>query len=203
MRCGNAVNNVNNWSGCVLDRAQSYDTTSDAPALSPTGTWLAADQSAWCPTQLMALSSNWTSLKSKVDQMQPSGATNQPIGLQWAWFSLNTGLPLNAPAKTTGVTYSDVIILMSDGLNTMDRWYGDGSNPSSQVDARQTILCNNIKVAKVTVYTIQVNTDNDPQSAVLKACASNNQYYATTTANGISTAFDAIGTSLTKLHLAQ
>ena len=203
MICGNIANNVNNWNGCVMDRTQPYDVQSDSPALVPIGTWLAADQSAWCPTQLMTLSSDWTALKNKIDAMQPSGATNQPIGLVWGWHSLNAGLPLNAPAKTAGVTYTDVIILMSDGLNTMDRWYGDGYNPASQVDDRQAVLCSNIKAAGVKIYTIQVNTDGDPESAILKSCASDNQFYSTTTASGIATAFDAIGSSLTKLRVAK
>ncbi len=203
MICGNVANNVNNWNGCVMDRAQPYDTQNDAPALVPVGTWLAADQSAWCPTQMMTLSYNVTQLKQKIDDMDPSGATNQPIGLAWAWHSLSTTWPLSVPAKTAGVVYSDVIILMSDGLNTMDRWYGNGYDPSSQVDGRQAILCTNVKAAGVLIYTIQVNTDGDPESAILKSCASNNQFYPTTTASGIATAFDAIGSSLTKLRVAQ
>ena len=92
---------------------------------------------------------------------------------------------------------------MSDGLNTMDRWYGNGYDPSPEVDARQALLCSNIKASGVLIYTIQVNTDGDPESAILKSCASNNQFYPTTTASGIATAFDAIGTSLTKLRVAQ
>lgn len=203
MVCGNIANNINNWNGCVMDRAQPYDTQNDVPALLPVGTWLPADQSAWCPTQMMTLSSNWTALKSKIDDMDPSGATNQPIGLAWAWHSLSVKWPLSAPAKTSGVVYTDVIILMSDGLNTMDRWYGDGSSQSPEVDARQTILCTNIKAAGVKIYTIQVNTDNDPESAILKSCASDGQFYATTTASGIASAFDAIGASLTKLRVAK
>ena len=203
MICGNIANNINNWNGCVMDRDQPYDTQNDAPALLPIGTWLPADQSAWCPAQLMTLSSNWTALKNKIDELEPSGPTNQPIGLAWAWHSLSSTWPLSVPAKTAGVVYTDVIILMSDGLNTMDQWYGDGFNPSSQVDARQAILCANVKAAGIKLYTIQVNTDNDPESAILKSCASDNQFYSTTTAAGIATAFDAIGASLTKLRVAK
>ena len=151
----------------------------------------------------MTLSSNWTALKDKIDAMTPSGATNQPIGLVWAWHSLSSTWPLSVPAKTAGVVYTDVIILMSDGLNTMDQWYGDGYNPSPQVDARQAILCANIKAAGVKIYTIQVNTDGDPESAILKSCASDGQFYSTTTASGIASAFDSIGASLTKLRVAK
>ena len=85
----------------------------------------------------------------------------------------------------------------------MDRWYGNGYTQNSQVDARQTILCTNIKAAGVKIYTIQVNTDGDPESAILKSCASDNQFYSTTTASGIATAFDSIGASLTKLRVAK
>lgn len=203
MKCGTANNNTSQWNGCVMDRAQPYDVQSDAPVTSTAATYFAADQSSYCPTQVMPLSYNTTQLKQTVDAMSPSGGTNQPIGLFFGWLTLLQQAPFSAPSKTAGVVYSDVIILMSDGLNTMDRWYGDGVNPSSQVDDRQTLLCSNIKATGVLIYTIQVNTDGDPESAILKSCASNNQFYPTTTASGIASAFDAIGTSLTKLRVAK
>ncbi len=204
MICGTLANNINNWNGCVMDRTQPYDVQSDAPSLlGILGTYLPADQSSYCPTQVVPLSYNVTTLKNTINAMSPSGGTNQPVGLFWAWMTLLLQNPFNAPSKTVGVTYSDVIILMSDGLNTMDRWYGNGYDPSPEVDARQALLCSNIKASGVLIYTIQVNTDGDPESAILKSCASNNQFYPTTTASGIATAFDAIGTSLTKLRVAQ
>lgn len=204
MVCGSAANDTSKWNGCVMDRAQNYDTTNDAPATGVTGTWLAADQSPWCPTQMMPLSYNWTNLKAKIDAMSPSGATNQPIGLQWAWFSLSQTAPLNAPAQDPNYKYNNILILMSDGLNTLDRWYGDGSTPNTSVDARQKILCDNIKKAGVTIYTILVNTDGDPPSTVMPYCASGqSNYFPTTSATDMQTAFATIGASLTKLRIAQ
>ncbi|MEW6769421.1 MAG: pilus assembly protein [Pseudomonadota bacterium] len=204
MRCGTLFNNTSQWNGCVMDRTQPYDVQSDPPSLlGILGTYVPADQSSYCPTPVIPLTYNTTQLKQTIDAMSPSGGTNQPIGLFWAWMTLLQQTPFNAPAKTAGVTYSDVIILMSDGLNTMDRWYGNGYDPSPDVDNRQALLCSNIKSSGVLIYTIQVNTDGDPTSAILQSCASNNQFYPTTTASGIATAFDAIGTSLTKLRVAQ
>lgn len=203
MKCGTANNNISQWNGCVMDRAQPNDVQSTAPLTSDSTTYFAADQSSYCPTQIIPLSYNTTQLKQTVDAMSPSGGTNQPVGLFFAWLTLLQQSPFNAPAKTTGVVYTDVIILMSDGLNTMDRWYGNGYDPSPQVDSRQALLCSNIKATGVLIYTIQVNTDGDPTSAILQSCASNNQFYPTTTASGIATAFDAIGTSLTKLRVAR
>ena len=194
----------NNWNGCVMDRTQPYDVQSDAPSLlGILGTYLPADQSSYCPAQVMPLSYNTTQLKQRIDDMVPAGGTNQPIGLFWGWMTLLQQNPFNAPAKTSGVVYTDVIILMSDGLNTINRWYGNGADPSPEVDARQATLCANIKATGVKIYTIQVNTDGDPESAILKSCASDGQFFPTTTASGIATAFDAIGSSLTKLRVAQ
>ena len=77
--------------------------------------------------------------------MQPTGMTNQGIGLAWAWMTLGQGAPFNAPAKDPNYTYKDAIILLSDGLNTQNRY----SNSASQIDARQKILCDNAKAAGI------------------------------------------------------
>jgi hypothetical protein len=112
---------------------------------------------------LKALSYDWTALKNLIDAMTPNGNTNQGIGVAWAWQSLAQTAPLNAPAKEANYTYKDAIILLSDGLNTQNRF----SSSASQIDARQKILCDNAKAAGVTVYTIQVNTSSpaDPTAA--------------------------------------
>lgn len=207
--------NHNNWDGCVTDRNQPHDTTKDAPTT--TAKSFTAVKYEWnnnniCPSQILPLtslysSSDVTTVKNKIDALQPNGGTNQPIGMHWAWMSLQTGVPLNAPAKDANYGYSDVIILMSDGLNTINRWYGNGQNQSPQVDERQTLLCNNIKNTalngKTTVFTIHVNTDGDPESAILKACADPGNYYYATNTTAMANAFSAIGASLSKLRLAK
>jgi hypothetical protein len=86
----------------------------------------------------------------------------------------------------------------------MDRWYGNGSTQSPQVDARQQILCDNIKAAGVTIYTIQVNTGGDPTSTILQYCASgSSNFFMLTDASQVITTFNSIGTSLTKLRVSK
>src|SRR6185437_57664 len=145
-----------------------------------------------------------------VDSMQPNGGTNQPIGLVWGWQSLAGGGPLSVPAKNTNYTYQEAIVLMSDGLNTQDRWYGNGSNTSTPVDNRMyqtgngSGTCANIKAAGITIYTIQVNTGGDPTSTLLQNCASSaNKFFLVTNTNDLVTVFNNIGTNLTKLRVAQ
>nr|WP_245258211.1 TadE/TadG family type IV pilus assembly protein [Rhodopseudomonas palustris] len=204
--------NQSQWGGCVTDRDQPADTTKDAPTTAATR-FPAANYSA-CPEQILPMtsaysSSNATTIKDKIDALSPNGGTNQPIGMHWAWMSLQDGAPLNTPAKDADYKYTDAIILLSDGMNTIDRWYGNGSSWSKDVDARQKLLCDNIRAAsaasttKTVIYTIQVNTDGDPESEVLKYCADSGNFFATTTASGISTAFAQIGASLSKLRIAK
>jgi Flp pilus assembly protein TadG len=192
--------NHNTWNGCVWDRDQNYDTLNTAPALSNTATLFPAEQWSACPVALMPLSYDWTALKNLIDTMTPNGNTNQAIGLAWGWQSLAQTAPLNAPVKDPNYTYRDAIVILSDGLNTQDRWYVDAAS----IDARQRILCDNAKAAQITIYTVQVNTGGDPTSAVLQNCASSaDKFFLVTSANQTLSVFNSIGTSLSKLHVAR
>jgi Flp pilus assembly protein TadG len=184
------------WNGCLTDRDQNFDTTNDVPLaganLYPT------EQYSSCPAKLMGLSNDWTALNSKVDGMQPNGNTNQAIGLQMGWQSL-TASPFTIPPLDPNYKYSQVVILLTDGLNTEDRWY----QTQSSIDTRQQRTCDNAKAAGVTIYTVQVNTGNDATSTLLQNCASDrNKFFLLTSANAIVTTFNQIGTALTNLRLA-
>jgi Flp pilus assembly protein TadG len=213
--------NHNTWTGCVTDRTQNYDTTNTAPATATVATLFPAEEynengELYCKPgnnpplqQIVPLSYDWSSLKSTINAMQPTGGTDQPIGLAWAWQSLAQAAPLNAPAEDPNYTYSHAIIILSDGLNTEDRWpaYGNGSTQfGGQIDARQKILCDNIKAQGITIYTIQVDTSSppDPTSPVLSYCASGPQnFFLLYSASQVVTAFNTIGTSLSQLRVAR
>jgi len=189
-------NNHNTWNGCLTDRTQNFDTTNDAPTTG--NTLYPAEQYDSCPAQLLGLTNNWTSLSSKVNDMQPVGNTNQAIGLQVGWQSL-TAAPFTVPPTDPNFQYKQVIILLTDGLNTEDRWYTNASS----IDARQQKTCDNIKAAGITLYTVQVNTGNDPTSTLLKNCASDSsKFFLLTTSNQIVTTFSQIGTALSNLRLS-
>ncbi|MGE0565470.1 MAG: pilus assembly protein TadG-related protein [Pseudolabrys sp.] len=206
------VNSHSNWNGCVTDRGPSgsspgtstWDQRVDAPNGTANSMW-PAEQFNSCPVAMMGLSYDWTSMNSLVDQMQPAGNTNQPIGLVWGWQSLVGGGPLSAPAKDNNYTYKEIIILLSDGLNTQNRW----SSSQSSVDARMynssgAGTCANIKAAGAIVYAVQVNTDGDPLSTIMQNCASDtSKFFMLTSANQIVTTFGQIGTNLTQLRVAK
>jgi Flp pilus assembly protein TadG len=190
--------NHNTWNGCIMDRDQNYDVTNTAPSTGTPATLFPAQQYESCPVPMMGLSYDWTALNAKVDAMDADGNTNQAIGLAWAWQSL-TAAPFTVPAKDPNYQYSDIIILMSDGLNTQNRW----STSQSTIDARQATMCANVKAAGIVLYTIHVNTDGDPTSTVLQNCASGTDKFFTVTSSGqINTVFTQIGTNLSKLRIA-
>jgi Flp pilus assembly protein TadG len=192
-----SVDNKKNWNGCVMDRDQDYDTTNAAPTTSATR--FPAENSSGCPQTLMGLSYDWNALKNKVDDLYPSGMTNQVIGLQWAFQSL-TASPFTIPPKDPNYNYSEVIILVTDGENTQTRF----SSNKTTIDNRVLTACAKAKAAGITVYTMQINTGGDSTQTFLKTCASSqDKFIEVKSSNQIVTAFNAIGTALSNLRIAQ
>jgi hypothetical protein len=162
---------------------------------------------------MKGLTYDWTSLNNLVDSMDPTGNTNQPIGLVWAWQSLVGGGPLTSPSKSSNYTYKEIIILMSDGLNTENRWTTKADSETDQqkkIDDRMYKkgsgdgTCANIKAAGITIYSIQVNTGGDPTSTIMQNCASDSdKFWEVKSAGDLGTVFNAIGTNLTKLRVAK
>jgi uncharacterized protein YegL len=200
-------NGHDTWNGCVVDRGDStapnpgnYDTNVVTPSTSITATLYSAEQYSACPQAAMGLSYDWTSMTNLVNNMVANGNTNQALGLQLGWMSLVGGGPFTAPAMSSNYTYQQYIILLTDGLNTQDRWDTD----QSSIDARQRLTCNNIKATGITLYTIQVNTGGDPTSTLLQNCASDpSKFFLLTSSSDIVSTFNSIGTQISKLHIAR
>jgi Flp pilus assembly protein TadG len=196
--------NHNTWNGCITDRDKDYDVTATAPTTGNPSTLFPAEQYGSCPVAMKGLSYDWNGMNALVNTMKADGTTNQTIGLSWAWLSLVGGGPFTVPAKDPNYKYQQIIILMSDGLNTENRWDGTGWSQSSQVDERMKKACTNVKAAGITVYTIHVNTDGDPTSTVLQNCATDSsKFFTVTSASQIGTVFTQIGTNLSKLRIAK
>jgi Flp pilus assembly protein TadG len=186
----------NTWNGCVTDRDQNYDTTNNAPVAG--ATLYPAEQYSSCSVPLMQLTNDWTALNAKVDAMQPVGNTNQAIGLQVGWQTL-TAAPFTIPPVDPDHKYQTVIILLTDGLNTENRWY----TSQTSIDNRQKKTCDNVKAAGITLYTVQVNTGGDATSTLLQDCASDpGKFFLLTSAVQIVTTFGQIGTALQNLRLS-
>ena len=203
------------WGGCIEDRNRKgdngaisdFDTNNNSPS-SAYGSLFPAANDENCPiASLLPLPSTWTAgqwttLTNEVKAMVANGSTNQTIGLAHGWQTLTNTSPYNAPSLPANT--SQYIILVSDGLNTQDRWYGDGTNQSTQVDGRMSQTCTNAKAAGIVIYTIFVDLGGTQgNSTVLQNCATDaSKYYDLTTSNAIVTTFNQIGEQITNLRVS-
>ena len=201
-----------------MDRNQNYDVNNTAPttaatdfpaapprlyAHTPANTW-----NMTCPEQLLPLtdilsSSGYAQLNSEVSGMSAGGTTDQPVGLDMGWMTLTNSAPFSPGAIPNGTT--PILIIVSDGLNTQDRWTGDGTDEDSGTDDREALVCSNIKAAGVTVYAIYVDLNGTQgNSAPLQACASSSQdYFDLTTSGEIITTLNQITSQIIQLHISK
>ena len=196
------VNATSTWGGCVMDRAQDYDVNNTAPSGS-TALFPAENTQSCVPSVLAGLSYDWTSLTNTVNAMTAGGSTNQTIGLDWGMMAQTASNPLNAP--TLPANTQQYIIILSDGLNTQDRWSGDGSNEDSGTDTRMAKACTNAKAAGFTIYAIFVDLNGTQgNSTVLQNCATDSgKYFDLQTSGAIITTLNAIGQQITNLRVSQ
>lgn len=221
------ANDHSTWSGCVMDRQQKglqtrfgtgqrapsqydYDETNTQPSNSGSpwdDSQFPAENPASCPAApVVTLSDDWTNLADKVGDMKADGSTNQAIGVAHGWQLLTTGAPYATGALPGGT--SKVMILFSDGLNTQNRWVGDGSTEGSAddklIDGRMNATCTAAKADKVTIYAIFVHIGTNGNSDALENCASDStKYYDLTSSAQIKDAFADIAQKITNLHVSQ
>ena len=182
-----------NWNGCVIDRSQPNDVLDTAPS----GGLATAYPAENCTlSTITPLTSDFATLHAAVDKMKASGKTNLTIGLVWGWHALTPNQPLpegTAPDKEI-LKY---ILFMTDGLNTQNRF----TTKPSEIDKRTKAVCDNIKAAKIRVFTVRVLEGNE---ALLKSCATSPaMYYNVTAASQLAPAFESIAKTLSQLRIAR
>jgi len=143
----------------------------------------------------MPLTEDWNALNIRIDAMAPSGNTNTTIGMALAWQTLTGATPYNAPPKTPEL--EKVIVLLTDGQNTQNRW----TSSTSSIDSRMQKVCDNAKADGVKVYTVRVVNGN---ASLLQGCATKpSMYYDVQEASQLNAAFGSIAQNLANLRLAK
>jgi len=195
-------NSTGTWDGCVMDRNQNYDVNNSNPS-GANGLFPAENTQSCVPSKLNGLSYSWSTLTTLVNNMTAGGTTNQTVGLDWGMMAQTGGNPLNAPALPANT--SQYIIILSDGLNTQDRWSGDGTNEDNGTDNRMALACSNAKAAGFTIYAVFVDLNGTQgNSTVLQNCASDSsKYFDLTTSGAIITTLNAIGQQITNLRVSR
>jgi len=201
------VNSHSTWTGCIMDRDKTYDydVSNTAPSTTATG-FPAMNMSGCLTTMVTPLSSNWTALGQEIDDMAPNNSTNQAIGMAHGWQTLSDSSPYSpgaAPSNTTRY-----IIILSDGLNTQDRWWGDGSTEGTTedgyIDDRMDKVCDAAKADGVVVYSIFLHIGTNGKSAPLSNCATDpTKYFDLTSTSAVVTTFQQIAQQITNVRMVK
>jgi uncharacterized protein YegL len=189
------------WEGCVRDRAQPYDGQDTSPTANAQTLYPIYDCGSL--TKAMPLSDQWNALNTKIDAMQPNGNTNVTIGLVWAWHALTSNTPFTE-ASAPSPDLDKVIILLTDGENT-EAWNNSNNTKitsRSAIDARTALVCENIKLATIKIYTVRVIEGN---ASLLRSCATNptTMYFDVKNAGELDDVFKAIAQNLINLRIAK
>jgi hypothetical protein len=182
-----------NWTGCVADR----DQPNDIKDTTPNGA-ASAFPAAQCGSlaKTLPLTDNWDALNAMVDGMTPSGMTNVTIGMAWGWHALTQNEPFTQ-AQPIKPDVDKVLILLTDGLNTQNRF----TNVASQIDSRTAAVCDNIKKANIKLYTVRVIEGNVD---LLRGCATaDNMFFDVQLASELKSVFASIAASLSGARLAK
>ena len=204
------VNDRTTWNGCVWDRQQNNDVNDTTPSSTLMGTMYQPHQVSTCPASLITLTdirTGWveadkdaktptSTLGKKVKSMTPTGYTNVTIGLEWGWHALTQSEPLTQASQPKD--YLDkVIILLTDGDNTQNRW----TTNADDIDDRTDAACTNAKNAGFKLYTVRVIDGN---ATLLRGCATNtSMYYNVEDAEDLNGVFTDIADNLAQLRIAK
>jgi hypothetical protein len=222
-------NNHSSWTNCVVDRqrqtmqtatstgprvaaSKNYDSSNLQPVtIEPDTLFPAGNVSTCVASSVLAIpsswsASQWTTLSTHVTNMDAGGSTNQAIGAAHGWQMLTPGSPYGTPSVPASVTR--VMILFSDGLNTQNRWWGDGATEGTTedgyIDARTAATCTAAKADGIVVYAIFVHIGSSGNSSTLKNCASSaDKYYDLSSSASIKEAFKDIAQKITNLRVSQ
>ena len=193
------------------------------------GTGYKYGPNAGCTLQpVIRLTANTASIKTAVNAMVAVGDTNIPQGMVWGWHTLSPNAPFADGSAYGTDKLRKIIILMTDGTNTM----GDPSSNAEQnksyfsglgyiwqnilgitsgstaarataMDNRLAALCTNVKAKDIVVYTVRVEVTSGP-SPVLENCASTpDKYYDVQDVAQLGVAFNSIADSIDNLRLSR
>jgi len=148
-----------------------------------------ADNSLWA----RPLSHDFESMKDAIDKMEPMGATNIALAMDFGWHYLSENAPFTEAATATEAETRKSIVLLSDGTQTVS---AHGESGAFNIDsANDNILktCEAAKAAGVEIYSIAFGIADGWTRNLLKSCSNGDPfYYEPTSGADLEKVFDDI-----------
>lgn len=153
-----------------------------------------------CVTEpIVPLSSDYASMKSKVNAMTASGNTNVMEGVAWGMRVLSPGAPFTEGVDPKKENTQKIMIVLTDGTNTfttksntlgstyssfgylvdgrLGASSGGANSTTATMNARTLAACTNAKAQGIEVYTIRLEEPDVATGTMLKDCASSPENY--------------------------
>lgn len=185
------------WDGCVMDRDAPNNRKRDVPSPAKASEVYPAQNCLQPKLQrILPLTTNLPQVKTHIEALVPDGTTNTTIGMAWGYNVLNPDAPLGSGAAPASRKPVRVMVFLTDGLNTKDRF----SQSTTEMDKDMRNLCRDSKNANIRVFTVRVIEGNDD---LLRECASDPaDFYTTNDSAGLVSVFRSIAQKLTTLRLS-
>jgi Flp pilus assembly protein TadG len=208
-----AVSNGRARNGCVYERLDLLDQTSEAPAIGPLAFKVSADLrgAQACPSDatIVPLTSEKELLRRTVNQYSASTSTAGHLGSAWAWYILSPAWQAIWPSTARPAEYDDrktakFAILMTDGIYNTLGGVSNGDHGSTARISTQLALdtCEEMRAKGIVVYTIGFEAPSRAKE-MLRACASGpSKFFDATNGALLADAFRAIAAEINNLRLS-
>lgn len=165
-----------------------------------------------CPeTPVVPLTSDQNMLLDSIDTMEADGWTLGNYGLTWGWRLISPEFPFREGAAWDDNEWEKVVIMMTDGINTMHYYYtaygrtSDHDIDASDLNDRMAEVCEAMKEQDITLYTVTfAGGVNEDTKDFFRECATTpEKYYDAPTQDELIQVFEKISRELSNLHISK
>lgn len=199
------------YDSCVKDRTGTHAYTETSPGV---GSWIPSAQQTNCEpsAEIVPLTSNKTTLKNLIDNLQAKGGTAGALGTAWAWYMISPAWATIWGTASAPASYADLSTLNSNGAPKLKKFAvlmtdGDynvmgGSNVStSTVNSAALSLCSGMKNKGIEVFTVGFQVGNTAKT-MLQSCATDTSHFYDASSNdALLAAFRDIALKISSLRL--
>ena len=187
-----------------------------------------------CPDPIIPLTNKRSVLKTAILAMQPwsGNGTMAHLGAVWGWRVLSPSVPFTEGSPTGTEGNKKAIIILTDGRNLISgasgacrqfvnnkytsqyTGYGylsenrlgttNSGAANTALNNKLTTVCENIKNAGITIYTITFELDDITTQNLFRNCASkDDNYFPSANSETLKESFRAIGAQLNSLRISK
>jgi Flp pilus assembly protein TadG len=165
---------------CLLNRDYPYSASADEPhdAIAASQ-WPQADpDSSRCQAyssgglRMRDLTNDFAGLSTALDGMRPLGYTNIALAAEMGWHLLTPEAPFDTAQPPSEATLRKVMILLTDGVQTVQAGGPGGGYSTVAADETTAELCENADDAGILIFTIAYDISEDRVRDLLSGCAS-------------------------------